>query len=63
MCSPCLTAGWDTMNKNLREKIMQWFDGRNNKIDHLNWTQKKENPAKHLFTILGIAYISHKNAR
>ena len=31
------------MNKSLREKIMRWFDGRDKKIDYVNWTvQKKE---------------------
>jgi len=43
MCSPGFTAGWDIMNKSLREKIMQWFDGRDKKIDNINWTtQNKE---------------------
>jgi len=30
------------MNKYLREKIMRWFDNRDERIDSLNWTQKKE---------------------
>ena len=42
MCSPCLTVGWDTMNINLREKIMRWFDDRDKKTNYSNWTQKKE---------------------
>jgi len=44
MCSPCFTAGWDIMNKTLREKIMRLFDGRDKKIDYVNWMkqQKKE---------------------
>jgi hypothetical protein len=42
MCSPCLTAGWDIMDKNLREKIMRWFDDRDKKNYYSNWTQKKE---------------------
>ncbi len=42
MCSLCLTVGWDTMNINLREKIMRWFDDRDKKTNYSNWTQKKE---------------------
>jgi hypothetical protein len=42
MCTPRLTIGWDIMNKNLREKMMRWFNRRDNKIDYSNWTQKKE---------------------
>ena len=43
MCSPCFTTGWDIMNKSLREKIIQWFDGRDKKIDYISsTTQKKE---------------------
>jgi len=32
------------MNKTLREKIMRLFDGRDKKIDYVNWMkqQKKE---------------------
>lgn len=47
MCSPCFTTGWDIMHKSLREKIMRWFDGRDKKIDYVNWTtQKKEEVGK-----------------
>jgi hypothetical protein len=43
MCSPCFTTGWDTMNKNLREKIIRWLDAREKKNYYFNWTaQKKE---------------------
>ena len=34
------------MNKNLREKIIRWFDAREKKNDYFNWTAQKKEEAK-----------------